>query len=262
MRPRSYIGVTGIMNRAEADALMSVVPRDSGVLVMLGLLMSSKSIRGEPNKWPKRYPKLEGIGKIFPDHPNALNLIHFNTKSPERLYDDMCLAQDLAGPNCHGFQLNIAWPDKKVLRQYKKTLFRHRTIVLQCGGKALDEMGRNPERIAERVREYGSSIDYVLIDPSGGFGMEFNGTFAEECLDALASAVPDVGLGIAGGLQSRNVRDKLWRFLAAHEFSWDAEGRLRTAEDDLDIDAAMFYVRNSIPLYKYMYYYAKFRVQK
>ena len=112
--------------------------------------------------------------KIFRGYRNLLNLIHFNTKEPEKLFDDMCLAQDLAGPNCHGFQLNIAWPDKRVLERYKKyALFHHKTIVLQCGGNALREVG-SPFNLGLRLRDYEGLVDYVLVDPSGGLGKEFD----------------------------------------------------------------------------------------
>ncbi len=243
MRPRSYIGVTGIMSSVQGKSLVSVLPEDSDVDLMLGLLMSSKTIRDEPNKWPKRYPKVADLGDIFFYHPKALNLIHFNTKSPENLYEDMLLAQSLAGTYCHGFQLNLVWPDPTVLEMYKwNAPFTYRKIVLQCGHNAMRQASFDPGKIAERVREYKDLVDYVLIDPSGGLGRDFDQFHAERCFDEISDLVPDVGLGIAGGLHEANVERQLTYLFQHHNFSIDAEGRLRDANDDLNIVAAQKYI--------------------
>lgn len=155
MRPRPCIGITGFTARKQIDWLFDSLPKNFSRPVMVGVLVSGKTLHGQPNKWPERYPKAEVLKTLFPSNENALNLIHFNTKEPQNLFEDMCLAQDLAGPNCHGFQLNIAWPDRKVLEDYRnKAPFRQKTIVLQCGGKVLDAVARNPSMLAERVRVY------------------------------------------------------------------------------------------------------------
>ena len=253
MRPQPYIGVTGITSHAQANALMSVVKKEHNVLIMLGMLVSNKTLHGEPNKWPKRYPNIEKLSTIFPDHSKALNLIHFNSKMQGCLLDDMLLAQEMAGPHCHGFQLNIAWPDKKMIELYKMhRAFVRKRVVLQCGGGAMGEMDWKPEKIAQRVREYQGLVDYVLIDPSGGLGKDFDGEFAYECFSELSVAVPDVGLVIAGGLHKGNVVSKLPPLLIDHVLSWDAEGKLRTSEDDLDIKASQDYVTASISLSRYV----------
>ena len=252
MRPKPYIGITGFMTGDEVDKVLDALSEDTDRLVMIGGLVSSKTLRHEPNKWPQRYPSPDKLCKIFRGYRNLLNLIHFNTKEPEKLFDDMCLAQDLAGPNCHGFQLNIAWPDKRVLERYKKyALFHHKTIVLQCGGNALREVG-SPFNLGLRLRDYEGLVDYVLVDPSGGLGKEFDPGYAQAAFYyILQNAInpSSIGLGIAGGLHAGNL-DCLRKLMPEFEFSIDAEGKLRDKEDHLDIAAAQAYLKAADALYR------------
>ena len=251
MRPRSYIGITGFMQAKEVDAMLSVLPRDSDRLVMLGVLASGKTLRFQPNNWPQRYPRRENLGTIFAPCENVLNLIHYNTKEPEHLLEDMILAQSLAGKNCHGFQLNIAWPDKKVLADYRaQAPDTHRTIVVQCGGKAMSDVGMDPRRLAERIQEYDGLADYVLIDPSGGLGQEFDSNFAGKCFEQLEQAVPNIGFGVAGGLYDRNLDRKLSDLLEVFDFSIDVEGKLRNGQDDLLVRAAKEYLFTADRIYQ------------
>jgi len=249
MQPKPYIGVTGVMTRKESEALCDALSADNDFLVMIGMLASGKTIHGMPNKWPKRYPKAEDMGKISFDHPKALFLVHFNTKDPEKLHWDMCHALYLAGPHCHGLQLNIAWPDVRVLQDFHRDSQSDwcKTIVLQCGEKALDEVGWSGAKLAERLKRYEGLIDYVLIDPSGGLGKEFDPDFACRCFRMIAKTLPDVGLGIAGGLGSTNLGRLLGPILLAFpdlKFSIDVEARVRDHADNLNVPDAIRYLKS------------------
>ena len=224
MRAKPYIGITGFMSRGEVELALTALPHDSDLLVMVGVLASSKTLRGIPNKWPRRYPGMGEIGGIFPGGRNTLNLIHFNTKDRDSLFTDMYNVQDRAGPYCHGLQLNVPWPEVDILARYRDhAALSRNTIVLQCGEKALDEVDRSPAKLVERVQKYEGLIDYVLIDPSGGLGKDFDEMFAHNCLLALSRDGPDsIGMGIAGGLHAGNIV-RLHGLLEAFEFSIDAE---------------------------------------
>lgn len=251
-RSEPYIGITGFTTADEINAVLDVLPHGTNRQVMVGVLVSSKTLRGIPNKWPHRYPKPEKLSQIFTERREVLNLFHFNTKEPEHLLEDMLLAQSMAGPNCHGFQLNIAWPDREVLKQYRDRKPEHASqrgvVVLQVGGKALDECGRDATKIAKRVHEYEYLADYVLIDPSGGIGQEFDVDFARRCFIELESQTTYMGYGIAGGLHAGNL-DRLKPLLDDFSFSIDAEGKLRNAEDDLDVKTARAYLTGADALF-------------
>ena len=244
MRP-AYIGITGVTSKTELAAVTNILPTENKQLVMVGVLASSRTIRGEPNKFPRRYPRPADLGSIFSDQTHRLNLVHFNTKEPHRLVNDLSTTRDLAGPYCHGFQLNMAWPDCKALGTYKAR-FPRDTLVLQCGGKALDEVGRDPLNLALRAKEYIGLVEYVLVDPSGGTGTEFDPRFAFHCVDCLNDELwrDNIGIVVAGGLHAGNLTTQLSRIMRQFKgVSIDAEGRLRNpADDTLNIEYAQAYL--------------------
>jgi hypothetical protein len=239
MRPTPYIGITGFMSRQEVDAVLAALPEYSDRLVMIGVLASNKTIRWEENKWPKRYPKPDTLGDIFPPHGGrhkVLNLIHFNTKEQTAFYCDLCQTQALAGPHFDGFQLNMPWPDKEVLALFKKSvLFEGKKIVLQCGKKALEVCDHKPEKIVKRVRDYRDLVDYVLIDPSGGRGELFDVEFAWNCFYGLGS-IEGLGYGIAGGLNPENLYRLSPLLQDFARISIDIETGVRDAEDNFDVE--------------------------
>ncbi len=235
--PRPYIGITGFMNAQEVDTVLRAVPKDFARLVMIGVLMSNKTLYGVKNKYPNRYPGLETLWNIFSNDERALNLIHFSTDHPDTLYSDLCRAQELAGPNCHGFQLNMRWPDPAVVERYRlKVPFRKKTIVLQCGAGAL-----SAKQLVDRLDQYYGLIDYVLLDESGGTGKEFDGEKLVDLVHCIKSTLPNVGVGVAGGLCASSV-DRLSPLQGWVNISVDAEGKLRDENDNLMLREAVKYL--------------------
>lgn len=236
MRPQSYIGVTGFMRQQEVNEVASVLPADSKRLLMVGVLASSRTLCGEENKYPNRYPKKEHLASIFAgeDRKRFLNLVHLSVDEPETLADDMLKAIKYGGPWCHGLQLNVVWPNKDTLSEFRTThpaeSFK---IVLQIGAAAMGQLDNDPKKIAAVVREnYATLVDYVLIDSSGGRGKDFDTTFAGECIKHLAD-VDTIGIGVAGGLSPENVVDRLGPFLKLYPgTNWDVEGKLRRRGND------------------------------
>lgn len=250
MRPKSYIGITGFKTREQVEAVLTAHPADSDFLVMIGVLANDRSIHGEAIKNPRRFPTKADLGKAFIKHPKALNLVHFNTGKPSKLLDDMFLALHLAGPDCHGLQLNIAWPIERVLKDFHRLGQSDwcKTIVLQCGKKALNEIGWSSLRLVERLKRYEGLIDYVLIDPSGGGGQEFDPNFACACFGAIGRVLPDVGLGIAGGLNAESFDRLLHPVLGAFpglRFSTDTETGVRNDQDEFVVAEAIRYLRQA-----------------
>jgi len=116
---KSYIGITGFMSRQEVQEAQDAIPPGSDRLLMVGVLVSSKTMRGEGNKHPGRYPAIEKVRGIFTGHPQVLNLVHFNTKEPDFLEEHLRKVAMSSGPFFHGFQLNIAWPAPRMLEGYR-----------------------------------------------------------------------------------------------------------------------------------------------
>lgn len=242
-----YIGVTGFMSRAEVSEALAMVPQGSTRRLMVGVLMSHKTLAGQQNKWPGRYPKKEVVADIFVDDPRALNLIHYNTDNPETLLTQLVEITELVGPHLDGFQLNIAWPPISQLEDYGGA-YPEKFLLLQVGGKAMAQL-ESMERFTELIGAYLPVIDAILIDPSGGKGEPLDSVRGAEYLRAVHD-YPTLGVGIAGGLgpDTLHLLDPLVREFP--ELSIDAEGRLRTQqpEDALSLDAMQTYLEDGFPI--------------
>jgi hypothetical protein len=248
MPQKPYIGVTGFTNGDEVRSLLDTIPQNTNRLIMVGVLASSKTLRGIPNKWPARYPRPVKLRNIFKNHPLALNLIHYNTKEPGTLLEQIKQARELAGPNLHGFQLNMAWPNPRVLA--KIAMQSQRTIiVLQVGRHAFQMIGHSPKLLADKIKEYEGCIDYVLLDPSGGYGKPLDSKTAQLYLEALTIKDLPLGLGVAGGLSATTLN--LLEPLVSQfpNLSIDAEGKLRNKKDRLDLQLTQKYVQSALTLF-------------
>ena len=248
MRPVPYIGITGFTTNEQVQRVVRAaeIPRFYPYL-MIGVLVSENTLAGHPAKWPKRNPAKEKIASIFEPFATTINLVHYHTTDQSTLVGQLVAMDTLAGDHCDGYQLNMPWPDPRLLEQYLSQAIarnKKRTIVLQCGRRALEKFGKNPRRIAEEVRtNYEGLVDYVLIDPSGGKGEEIDSHFAVDCLNELMQ-IRNIGPGIAGGLSYESGYAKLAPIAQDidENFSVDAEGRMRDSNDDLDIDKCIGYV--------------------
>ncbi len=236
-----YIGVTGFMSRFEVTTALAVVPQRGTRRLMVGVLMSSKTLAGQPNKWPGRYPKRENVAGIFVDDPRALNLVHYSTDHPETLLSQLVEITELAGPYLDGFQLNIVWPPISDLEDYWE-IHPDKFLVLQIGSKAMAQV-ESMERFEELVGAYLPMIDAILIDASGGKGAFLDAAKLAEYLRAIPKDWI-LGLGVAGGLGPDTLHFIEPLVPEFPELSIDAEGRLRTPmpEDALDLDRMLHYI--------------------
>lgn len=248
MKTSSYIGVTGCMSRYEVDRVLEAFPDNLGRKLMIGVLISDKTLRGISVRRPNRYPNPGDIGGIFSQDPKALNLLHFHAgmEDPERLLDQLLEITDLGGNNLHGLQLNMKWPDRDVLRRYRE---RHpsKVLVLQCGSGAIQSAGNDPRGLARMVSDYVDVCEYVLIDPSGGEGKPLIPKVAIDYLDHLHDRLDEsMKYGVAGGLGIPGETTELLReiFEIFPSTSVDVEGNIRDQPgDSLNPGRACEYVR-------------------
>ena len=215
---------------------------------MIGVLVSSKTFQGLPES--PRYPALETVAGLFPDHPLALNIVHYHTWEREALQEQLVQITEKGGPNLHGIQLNVTWPPPAVLRGYRAA-FPGKRIVLSVGSSALAKIGDSPEALSQKLAdEYGELADYILFDPSGGRGKPFDTDRARAFLAAIERSGLGAGLVVAGGLSGATldlVRPLLKDF---PDLSFDAEGKLRDSTDRLIPELAAEYVRKAFALFE------------
>jgi hypothetical protein len=241
-----YTGVTGFMEPSEVSAGCAVAREAGDRPLMVGVLVSAKTLRGKTNRWPLRYPTVDRVADLFAaGGPNALNLIHYCDSTPPS-WDTIAELREIGGPCLHGFQFNRAWPERETI------------------GKLVDgflsRCGEYP-RIVLQVRP-GFSRDYttfplgatdVLLDGSGGRGTPLDVPWIEEASTWFRQHLPCYKVGIAGGLDAdmlafagpQSTIATVARLIRAGA-STDAEGRLRDAAEGggcMDMAKVEAYIR-------------------
>jgi hypothetical protein len=222
MQPPSYIGCSGITTRAEVLGALSAFP-DCGRQLMVGVLASEKTLAGQKNRYHRRCPPVERIAGIFVEDPRCLNLVHFGADEPPDA-TDLARLFDLAGPLCHGFQFNGAWPwpanIETLCRMFEHAGKKPRIVLQARFGTTAAQVGLYVTR--------GVATD-VLIDASGGTGKPLDAGHASFWFMQFRSMFPSLGIGVAGGLCAEMVPQVADLLRAG--VSVDAESGLRDGAD-------------------------------
>src|SRR3989344_5656716 len=126
-----YIGITGFTAPEDVrDVFQGFYPL-FGRKFMVGVLMGDKTLRGIPTKWDARRPSPLKIANIFSEDVDALNLIHFRSRSEgNELTKELIEVTKIGGANLHGLQINMTWPKPAVIEKYRMHVHESR-IVLQ-----------------------------------------------------------------------------------------------------------------------------------
>jgi phosphoribosylanthranilate isomerase len=220
---KPYIGITGFTQPKEVTAALQVLPPGRRRL-MVGILVSDRTLEGLPEEMgPRRHPAVADLENLFSADPRAFNAVHFHTRTPERLVDQVERVIAAAGPRLHALQINLDQIPLDALR-----VIRARCPSLQLILPLRETAGRFAEA-------YVGLVDIVLFDWSAGRGVLFDPAEARAVLEEVEAKMPGVALAVAGGLGPDTVdlvRPLLERF---PDLSFDAESRLRDADDRLDL---------------------------
>jgi hypothetical protein len=213
--------------------------------------MSRKTLLGLETKWAAVWPAKERLAGIFIPHPRALNTLHyadFEDTDPDLLLN-LTHAANFGGSHLNALQLDMVWPNAKVIRQFR-TLRPDLKIILQISGRSMEQEQNDPDRVAVRVQTYDAMIDYVLLDQSMGRGLTLDPGLIHY-LRAIRARSPDLGLAVAGGLGPYQL-DVLKPIIAEFpDVSIDAYSRLRrsgNAMDPIDWGLAALYLNQAIRL--------------
>lgn len=244
-----YIGITGFVNPHEVAVVLDCMPRESHRLLMIGVLASSRTLKGQQSRWPNRYPGVSDIAAIFPQHLLALNLVHYNTGEPDTLCQQLVELTRLSGPDLHGYQLNIPWPPVTELNEYRKQ-FPEMKMVLQISQTSLQIVDSSARDLVDKLaQEYVGLVDYMLLDPSAGYGIPLDPSWAAEYLTSIQEADLGMGLGVAGGLSPSSLDLVQPLVNDFPDLSIDAESLLRDEDDCLDTGNARDYINKALQLF-------------
>lgn len=254
---KPYVGVTGAVSETEVGKIINFFER-SGLdmqgprVPMNGTLVSYKTLDLGKHPENRRYPPLTEIPKILEATENkTFNTIHFNTKRPEKLSDDLSTVFNLENiydrGYCHGVQFNVAWPPLEEIDKIR-SVYPEIKMILQLSSKATKDM--SIEYIVMKTKDY-DTADYVLIDPSGGQGKDFNILHSSSLYKSLREVGVNATIGFAGGLSGENAEKMIKDLKIAtgnDMFSVDAEGKLRDkrsekyGDDDMNMKKVGSYI--------------------
>ncbi len=193
-RVTNVTGIAGFMSASEVAAVLGASP--DWMPVGVGVLASFKTLYEGGNRHRLRYAARKDIAGIFPDHPRAENLVHYATETQGMgLVAELVDAFNAGGPLCHGLQVNVAWPSSEALAAFRKVKPAARIILqVKLTGAMMDGF------VGAKLYNYGGVIDGVLLDVSGGTGVELDPARIAPLVASLATLHPRIRVGIAGGL--------------------------------------------------------------
>jgi len=248
-----YLGVCDVYSAEEARAMADQLRserKNPNRKVMIGV-MTHPAVLDDSSPYPEElrkgiraeFPSKEEMASGFTDDPDVLNTVHYadlyGPNGPRKgqeapnVFRNLGLVVEHGGEHLHAIQLDLTWPDFDELKRFKAE-YPKILIILQVGKFALEEIGGDQEIAIDLLREYGDSIDYVLLDMSMGMGnsMEVDGLLP--MLRTIRDQLPELGLAVAGGLGPDTV-DLLEPI--AREFpdiSIDAQGQLKRKDATRD----------------------------
>ena len=258
MRAKPYVGITGPVTIEETrnvsrEFSQAGYSMQSTHIPMIGFLASYKTLSGLLVE-NRRYPQVSSLPQLLrATNKKVLPMIHYNSKEMNTLSDQITqLFEGLYDAGlCSALQLNIAWPD---ITQVMKIREQHpeMQIVFQASDKVMRE--QTPQQVAQGIKQYQDSIQYVLIDPSGGQGQPFDLESSINIYSEISNRCPKVTIGFAGGFTGENVAPRtreLIERIERNDFCIDAEGGLRDkitpayGDDLLNINKVKEYLQSA-----------------
>jgi len=245
-----YSGVCDVYNPEEARAMADVLRRERknpNRKVMIGVMTHPHVLNPEiddPAEARKFFPVREELARGFTDDPDVLNTIHYadlyGSRGPRKaqeapnVLNNLELCVKYGGEHLHAIQLDVTWPDPNEIKRFKEknpNIF----IILQVGKSAFKEVGNDPQKLVDRLREYGW-IDFALLDMSMGRGESMKSEELLPYLRLIKKELPYLGLAVSGGLGPDS--ENLLEFkLIAKEFpgiSTDAQGNVKRKDAPRD----------------------------
>lgn len=194
MRPTPYISVSGVMPQDGEELLAKIgissvlnrqwpmdfplTPR--GHLLALGILTSRKTLYGEGNKYPLRYPQKDALElAAAPPEVPVLNVLHHFQEEDVGRVDavrDAIALVERSGKRVHAVQVNSTeWPMPSTIANIARL---GRRVILQVRTHWY-KSGRD---LARWMQQYAWVVDDVLLGGkvAAAFGLDFRRHLHEE----------------------------------------------------------------------------------
>lgn len=219
--------------------------------LMVGVMMSFKTLTSQPSKWAASWPKNEEVANIFIDHPAVFNTLHYADYDCNTSVSHLVEAAKFGGPRLQAIQLDMIWPPDVIIKGLKRK-FPNLQIVLQINTKALEAVGNDPDVLVEWLKKYDSLLDYVLLDKSHGRGVGMDAQGLLPFVRAISDRLLMIEVGVAGGLGPSTMDLVLPIVYEFPNVSIDAQGKLRpssSALDPIDWEMAHEYLCEAVTIF-------------
>jgi|GEM_PF-808150 len=254
-----YIGVTDFASVDQVTEMVDVLEAHNpshDLMLHAGVMTSRKVVDGVPSDWARVWPKPEEIHKIFQDK-RAYNCLHYAdfSQHDDQLQSRIIEVAALAGKYVNAIQLDMTWPDPRKVAKARNNWrlmvgeggvwdahTREPEIILQVGQGALEQV---PRRLADVLSAYPDSVDRVLLDMSGGRGIEMATDRIFVLIEAALQHFCEDQITVAGGLCAATMYHMASVWDRYPHVSIDAQGKLRSsgsAKDPLDMDLVRDYI--------------------
>ncbi len=241
-----YVGVSGVglpehqTTICDSDARRRLNAR--GYQVLLGAKAMDKAQVDEVpmRKSPEWYPVGDDLRSALDPNTNALTVLQLycsDWNDEERTA--LLLSRSVARARSwlDGLQFDkLPWAYSEIHRLQVRNAARlvGGPIILQCYDVTMQE--KTPAEVVEALRSLEDVVTHVLFDASEGNGKEMDSNALSSWIDEVKSSDLSIGVGVAGGMDAVTVETHLPKLLERHgELSWDAEGRLHTADYRLNM---------------------------
>lgn len=251
-----YIGICDFPSREQALKTAEFfqklcAERNLNRKLMVGVMMSFKTLTGQPSKRTAAWPKNEEVAEIFVDHPAVLNTLHYADYTCNTSVWHLLEAAKFGGPRLQAIQLDMIWPPDVIVKGLRRK-FPNLQVVLQINTMALEAVGNDPAILVEWLRKYGNLLDYVLLDKSHGEGKEMKAHELLPFVIAISNHLPNLQVGVAGGLGPSTMDLVLPIVYEFPHVSIDAQGKLRpsgSALDPIDWGMAHEYLSEAVTIF-------------
>lgn len=248
-----YFGVCDVYSPEEAKAMADELRKERQYpdrKVMIGVMTHPLVLRDDLGK-PKEvldavrseFPDRDKMAEGFIDDPDVFNTVHYadlyspdgpwkGGESPD-VFKNLELVVKYGGENLHAIQLDVTWPSPDELKKFKAK-YPDIAIILQVGRFGFGEIDGDPHKLVDRMREYGDSVDYILLDMSMGMGKGMEANWMLPILRTVRDQLPELGLAVAGGLGPDSVDLLAPIAVEFPDISIDAQGNLKRKDAPRD----------------------------
>ncbi len=259
-----YVGVSGVIS-PEVEASLESIAIDCGLpdrnrILALGVKAVHKTqFLDIENKYGRDwYP----VGEDSFKHALRHNNLNSDTIGVAQAYFDIEHVHDSeyrakflsriiqrGEPWLEAIQFDmLPWHSNGEMWGFLEEVKQHGVAVfLQAHGEAMGTLG--PKDSVRILGQHSELLDYVLFDSSHGTGTRLDSLALEPFIAEAHERLDlsQIGIAIAGGLNSEIVREDLPQLLSTYpNLSWDAEGQLHPKDEGgkrpLDLGVAKAYL--------------------